>query len=357
MAKFSEILTIINGKNQKQVENPNGKYPIYGSGGIMGYADDFICNGETVIIGRKGSINKPIFVDGPFWNVDTAFGLSAKKDVLLPKYLYYFCEIFDFEQLNTTVTIPSLTKVNLQNIEIRLPSISAQQSIVAVLDKITILISLRKQQLAKLDELVKAWFVEMFGDPVSNPMNWATKPLKDECLIITGNTPARKVEKYYGDYIEWIKSDNINTPQAILTVAEEGLSKEGLAVGRVVDADSILMTCIAGSIGCIGNVAIANRKVAFNQQINGIVPNNNVWFMYTQFELSKKAIQSSINMALKGILSKGQLSEMKFIFPPIEFQNKYGHFAVQIDKSKLTIQQSLNKLEVLKKSLMQEYFR
>ncbi len=68
---------------------------------------------------------------------------------------------------------------------------------------------------------------------------------------------------------------------------------------------------------------------------------SNVWFMYIQFELSKKAIQSSINMALKGILSKRQLSEMKFIFPPIELQNEYGHFAAQIDKSKLTIQQSI----------------
>ena len=85
MGRFSDVLTIINGKNQKGVENPHGKYPIYGSGGIMGYADDFICNGQTVIIGRKGSINKPIFVDGPFWNVDTAFGLSAQTDILLPK--------------------------------------------------------------------------------------------------------------------------------------------------------------------------------------------------------------------------------------------------------------------------------
>lgn len=113
MARFSDVLTIINGKNQSKVENPNGKYPIYGSGGIMGYADDYICESQTVIIGRKGSINKPIFVETPFWNVDTAFGLSAKKDVLLPKYLYYFCEYFDFEKLNTTVTIPSLTKANL----------------------------------------------------------------------------------------------------------------------------------------------------------------------------------------------------------------------------------------------------
>lgn len=72
MVRLGDVVTIINGKNQAKVENPNGKYPIYGSGGIMGRADAYLCSGETVIIGRKGSINKPIFVEEPFWNVDTA---------------------------------------------------------------------------------------------------------------------------------------------------------------------------------------------------------------------------------------------------------------------------------------------
>ena len=100
---FDDILEIKNGRNQKNVENPNGKYPIYGSGGIMGYADDYICEADTVIIGRKGSINNPIYVEEPFWNVDTAFGLSAKREILMPRYLYYFCQYFDFERLNKAV--------------------------------------------------------------------------------------------------------------------------------------------------------------------------------------------------------------------------------------------------------------
>lgn len=83
MARFSEILTIINGRNQKQVENPNGEYPIYGSGGMIGYADDFICDGETVIIGRKGNINKPIFVDRPFWIVQSRLSM---QEVIFQSY-------------------------------------------------------------------------------------------------------------------------------------------------------------------------------------------------------------------------------------------------------------------------------
>lgn len=144
MAKFSDVLTIINGRNQKQVECENGKYPIYGSGGIMGYANDYICEAETVIIGRKGNINKPIFVETPFWNVDTAFGLCANRKKLNPKYLYYFCEKFDFEKLNTTVTIPSLTKANLLSIEIPLPDLNQQERISTYFDKVSDLISLRK---------------------------------------------------------------------------------------------------------------------------------------------------------------------------------------------------------------------
>ncbi len=149
----------------------------------------------------------------------------------------------------------------------------------------------------------------------------------------------------------------INTPNAILTTAEEYLSEEGFKIGRSVDAGSILMTCIAGSIGCIGNVAIANRKVSFNQQINGIIPKmNNTWFMYVLFELSKRAIQSTINMALKGILSKGQLAEMEFIFPPVDLQNEFGNFAEQVGKLKVEEQRKLEKTQILFDSLMQQYF-
>ena len=88
--QWCDVLNIINGRSQKNVIDEKGSYPIYGSGGIMGYANDYICEENTVIIGRKGSINKPIFVKEKFWNVDTAFGLKAKEGLLVPKFLYYF---------------------------------------------------------------------------------------------------------------------------------------------------------------------------------------------------------------------------------------------------------------------------
>lgn len=132
---FGEIAIVINGKNQSKVENPNGQYPIYGSGGIMGRADDYICPENCTIIGRKGSINNPLFVTEKFWNVDTAFGLCTNNFVL-PKYLFYFCKAFDFTTIDSSTTLPSLTKTNIQQILFPLPPLNEQTRIVSKIEEL-----------------------------------------------------------------------------------------------------------------------------------------------------------------------------------------------------------------------------
>ena len=133
--KLGQVCDIINGRNQKMVECVDGAYPIYGSGGIMGYASQFLCKAGTTIIGRKGTINKPIYVEEPFWNVDTAFGFQPKS-TLNSKLLYYFCLHFDFLKLNKGTTIPSLVKADLLQIDMPYtPSIAEQQRIVEILDR------------------------------------------------------------------------------------------------------------------------------------------------------------------------------------------------------------------------------
>jgi len=138
VCKWNEILTIRNGKNQKNVEDNNGQFPIYGSGGIIGYAKDWIVKKNSVIIGRKGNINKPILVRENFWNVDTAFGLEPTLEKINSEYLFYFCQLYNFEKLNKAVTIPSLTKSDLLDISIPLPPLSLQNEFadfVAQVDK------------------------------------------------------------------------------------------------------------------------------------------------------------------------------------------------------------------------------
>ena len=132
---FREVLEIRNGRNQREVESAHGEFPIYGSAGnVMGMATDYICEAGTTIIGRKGNINSPIYSETRFWNVDTAFGLTAKA-CLDSRFLYYFCLLYDFGALNRGTTIPSLVKSELLNISIPLPPLPEQQRIVAILDE------------------------------------------------------------------------------------------------------------------------------------------------------------------------------------------------------------------------------
>ena len=312
----------------------------------------------TVILSSRAPIGKTA-IAGCEMCCNQGFKNLICSDAIYNEYLYFFLKSkTDYlNSLGRGATFKEISKSIVGSIEIPLPEVNQQKEIAEKFKKLEQLISLRKQQLAKLDELVKARFVEMFGDPVSNPLNWPTAELGKRCEIITGNTPSRAEPENYGTFIEWIKSDNINTPSTFLTEAQERLSEIGFQKCRFVESGSLLMTCIAGSLNCIGNVAVANRRVAFNQQINAITPtHDNVLYLYWLMILSKPTIHRTINMALKGILSKSQLSSIKFPFPPLPLQNQFAAFVERVDQQKQTVQQSLEKLELMKKALMQEYF-
>ena len=135
ICKMKQITSITNGKSQKNIETLNGIYPIYGSGGVIGRANQYLCIAGSTIIGRKGTINNPIFVEEHFWNVDTAFGLKA-NDAILDKYLYYFCLSFDFSKLDKSTAMPSLTKTSIGNVLIPIPPYKEQERIVAKIDMV-----------------------------------------------------------------------------------------------------------------------------------------------------------------------------------------------------------------------------
>lgn len=289
------------------------------------------------------------------WDVDYScvdpsyFELSLHS----PQAMQYYKE----NLRGSTARRRSLPKEVLLELPLKMPAIDEQKRIAATIENLTHLIDTRRKQIDKIDELVKSRFVEMFGDPVSNPNSFVKKRLKDTCVIVTGNTPSRAVIEYYGDYIEWIKTDNI--VQGILnpTTAVENLSEKGAEVGKIVEKNAILMACIAGSVASIGKVCITDRAVAFNQQINAILPKEyNVLFLYVLFQISNVYLVEDLNMALKGILSKSRLESKEFIVPPLDLQNQFATFVAQVDKSKLAVQKSLEQLEILKKSLMQAYF-
>ncbi len=125
--KWEEVLTIQTGRDYKSVKNSEGKFPVYGSGGIIDRADEFICSENSIVIGRKGTINNPIFVREKFWNIDTAFGIIADEKFILPEYLFYFCLQFNFETLNHQLTLPSLARKDLYKILIPIPPKELQE--------------------------------------------------------------------------------------------------------------------------------------------------------------------------------------------------------------------------------------
>ena len=135
MKRWAEVLSIVSGKNQKDVADESGVYPIYGSGGIIGRANGYLCEPGTTIVGRKGTINNPIYVNERFWNVDTAFGV-VPGETLHPKYLYYFCRYFNFSSLDKSTTIPSLAKRDLLAIEMPVPALDEQERIVGRIEEL-----------------------------------------------------------------------------------------------------------------------------------------------------------------------------------------------------------------------------
>ena len=176
----------------------------------------------------------------------------------------------------------------------------------------------------------------MFGDPLINPMKWKIEELYKNANVITGNTPPRANVSNYGDYLEWIKTDNIIENATYPTIAKEYLSEIGAQIGRSAPSGSILMACIAGSISSIGRVCLLDRKVSFNQQINAIVPvNYSSRFLLHLLKNSKDYLTCDVNMALKGILSKSMLENKEFIIPPKSLQDQFAAIVEQIDKSKL----------------------
>ena len=352
---FEEILEIKNGRNQRAVENPNGKYPIYGSGGIMGYANEYICQADTVIIGRKGSINKPIYVAEPFWNVDTAFGLEAKREVLLPKYLYYFCLKYDFERLNKAVTIPSLTKADLLKINIELPAREKQADIVCRLECIENIINLRKQELLQLDCLVKARFVELFEDGES-PLKTVGELCSDivDCPHTTPKyegklkNPAIRTSEIKKGYITWDSMRYVSDEEY-----EERVSRLHPEAGDIV----------YGREGTFGNAAVLPEgyKFCLGQRVMLLRPDytkcTSEYLLHAVIsdDVYRQAVKKN-NASTVAHVNVKDVKQFKIPLPSFDKQNQFAAFVKQVDKSKVAIQKSLEKMQLLFDSLMQKYF-
>jgi len=154
IVKIKDVCSIEYGKDQKKVENPNGKYGIYGTGGLMNYSDKFLYDKPSVLIGRKGTIDKPRYIDVPFWTVDTLFYTKIFNSVDV-KWFYYRCVRIPWKTLNEATGVPSLNRNNVYNYKIQLPSLTEQQKIAEILSGADAKIEKEEQEKAQLEQLKK----------------------------------------------------------------------------------------------------------------------------------------------------------------------------------------------------------
>lgn len=315
---------------------------------------------DTVIMSFKLSLGKTAITRTPLYTNEAIMAFIDKKVITIePKYIYFLFRNIKWEQYtNNAVKGKTLNKKFFSDFQINIPGYIQQKKIVSILIRINKTLEYKHSLIKAYDALIKSRFVELFGDPNIVESNKCVK-FSSIAKIITGNTPSRKSPEYYGDYIEWIKSDNIVSTDLYISQAKEFLSEQGAVKGRIAPKNSLLMTCIAGSIRSIGNVGLCDRPVAFNQQINAIVLKNDInpLYVYWLLKLFRPSIIANVEMSLKGIISKSQLENM---FIPTVASNKeqelFAKFVLQINKLKVDVQKSIDETQLLMDSLMQEYF-
>jgi type I restriction enzyme, S subunit len=356
---FDEAVEDASGGNVKTKQNDyaeQGSFAIVDQGKalIAGYTDDplALCRAglPVVVFGDHTRCLK--YVDFPFGMGADGVKILRPRAELDVKFLYHYLRQLKLPDGGYDRHFKYLKRESVPT-----PPLEEQHRIAAILDQAEILRTQRRQALAHLDTLTQSLFLDMFGDPVTNPKGWETKPASALGKVITGNTPPRAVPEYYGNSIEWIKSDNLNTPHYYLTNASERLSEAGKAVGRAVPPNSILVTCIAGSPECIGNAAMADREVAFNQQINAFIPSKlDAHFAYAQIVVGKKLIQSASTNGMKGMVSKSRFEAIEFMVPPLPLQQTFATRIAAIEALKTTHRTALAQLDALFASLQQRAF-
>ena len=298
--------------------------------------------------------------------------MRVNQTIAIPRYVFYFmwnlhCSGRTDLLQNKTTGIRNLQVKSYLNEECPLPTLDEQRKIAAVLDKVSDLIAKRRQQLDKLDEMVKARFVEMFGDPVTNPKGWKIDQLGSYMTTLTDFSANGSYELLDSNVVMYdepnyavmvrtidLEAGNLdNGVKYIDQKAYELLSKSKLYGGELImnkigSAGKIYIMPHIGKPASLGRNAFMFR---FDERINMV-------FLYALLtsDYGTVEIQQYVRGAVTKTITKASTKAIRIIVPPIELQNRFATFVEQTEKIKTTISHSLEKLETLKKALMQEYF-
>ena len=361
MAKLGEVCLLKAGKfvsaNDISPEYNKGLYPCFGGNGIRGYVADYTHDGEFPLIGRQGALCGNVnLASGKFHATEHAVVVQPKTEMNV-HWLYYALNAMNLGQYATGAAQPGLAVSKLETLSIEIPNISEQNKIAQTLYKVEQLVNFRKQQLAKLDELVKARFVEMFGDPVVNSKRWPVETIENHIDLLTGfpfdssGYVSKGVNICGGliimpQKIDWSAckhwpqitgyEDYILRPNDIVIALDRPWISNGFKIAMV-DREHLPALLIQRTARI--------RAVDINQH-----------YLMQSLLLGRFDKHCNITGSLVPHISPKDIKSYSVMIPPIELQNQFSTFVERVDQQKQTVQQSLEKLELMKKALMQEYF-
>ena len=291
--KLSEILTIKNGRDYKNLKN--GLYPVYGSGGLMCTVDNYLYEHPSVLLPRKGTLSNIQFADSPFWTVDTLYYTEIDTHLADPYYLYYYLKQLDLTRLDSGTGVPSMTFDSYYNIKVCLPNIDKQRAVGQLLSVVDDKIQLNKRINDNLEAMAKQlydyWFVQFDfpneeGKPYKSsggamvynerlkrevPIGWEVENLIDFAEIKNGATPSTADEANYGGDIVWITPKDLSDQQSkFVYQGERNITKQGFdsCSTSMLPTNSVLMSSRAP----IGLVSIAKHEVCTNQGFKSFIP-------------------------------------------------------------------------------------
>ena len=358
--KLSDICSPKQWKTIPTSDLLNEGYPVYGANGIIGYYNEYNHENPVVTVTCRGATCGSINITVPkAYVTGNAMCLDDLKNDIEIEYLYYCLKHYDFKNVISGSAQPQITRQGMDKIYIMLCSREEQRDIVNKLKKTEKVIKLRKQELQLLDDLAKARFVEMFGDPVSNPYGYDKVALSDLADIKIGpfGSLLHKEDYIVGGHPLLNPSHIVDGriyPDNKLTISDEKykeLSAYQLKTGDVVmgrrgEMDRCAVVSEEGFLCGTGSILIRTKGDVTADYIQKTI----------SFPSFKKTIEDMAVGQTMPNLNVPIVSSFEIIKPPIEVQDRYYALVEQVDKSKVEIQKALNKTQMLFDSLMQEYF-
>lgn len=365
MARLGDYVKIRTGKLDANASSEKGQYPFFTCSVEPLKIDTYSYDCECVLVAGNGDLNVKYY-NGKFDAYQRTYIIESNdKSVLSVPYLYCFLNKYveTLRKQSIGGVIKYIKLGNLTEAQIPLFNLEEQEKIVELLDKSKSIIDNRKQQLQQLDELVKARFVEMFGNPVLNPKRWKIEKLCDiSSKIGSGATPKGGKESYKNEGISLIRSMNVYNGQfeykELAHISDEQAERLD---NVIVHENDVLLNITGASVARCCMVPFNVLPARVNQHVCIIRCKELVSPIFLNYLLIENNYQELLwNIAGSGAtreaITKQQVENLQIIMPPIELQNEFASFVEQVDKSKVAVQKALDEAQTLFDSLMQEYF-